>query len=140
MAADIRQIQDNGNTERSKLVGRADSGQHQKAWRVNCASTKQDLTIGSHDVLGKPQADAPPAFDHKAEYFRVHQQINRHAPETPEISRRGIVADPSLDTELIPTDARRDLSSDVGRHREPQVLRRLYESGCHGSAIRDVRK
>src|SRR6516165_638307 len=140
MAADIRQIQDNGNTERSKLVGRADAGQHKEARRVNCASTKQDLSIGSYDVFGKSQADAPSAFDNKAEHFRVHQQINGHAPEAPEISRRRIVANPSLDTELIPTDARRDLSSDVGRHRESQVLRRLYESGCHGSAIRDVRE
>src|SRR5438309_1162883 len=111
MAADIRQIQDNGNAESSELVGRTDSRQHQKARRIDCTGTKQDLTVGPHEVFGKPQADAPSVFDHKAEHFRVHQQIDGYALETPEMSRRRIVANPSLDIELVPANACCDLPS-----------------------------
>src|SRR5258708_6521323 len=116
MAADIRQIKDNGNTKRWELVGRADSRQHQKAWRIDCTGTKQDFTAGPHEVFGKPQADAPSAFDHKTEHFRVHQQIDGHVLETPEIGRRGVVANSSLDIELLPANASRDVPSDIGGH------------------------
>src|SRR5258705_3752772 len=85
-----------------------------------------------------PQADASSALDDKTEHFRVHQQIDGHALEIAEIGRRRIVANPPLDTELVPANACRDLPSNIGRHRKPKVLRRLDEGGSHMIAIRDV--
>ena len=75
MAADVGQIDGDGDAERSKVVSRADARQHQQAWRINGPSAEQDLNIGPHDTLGNPHSDTPLVLDYQTEHLCADQQI-----------------------------------------------------------------
>ena len=50
MTTDVRQIDGDGDAERSKVVRRADARQHQEARGINGPSAEQDLNVGLYDT------------------------------------------------------------------------------------------
>ena len=140
MATDVRQIDGDGDAERSKVVSRADARQHQEAWGINGPSAEQDLNVGPHDTIGNPQSDTPLVLDDQTEHLCANQQIHGHAVEACKVGGRGIVSKVPFDAELVPADTSGICSSKIRRCRESEVLRRCHEGRCDRIAVRHIRQ